>query len=130
MDVQSAIHIIEESPDFEQFSKLKKIFKDRIEELKETDHTERGICNYYLLRIVLRSNLMYETEECRDYLGEMNKEFKEQMKKYQKDRKKFAKSEINDYFRLMERSYGSLEIIFRRKDFFEEEQKCSGSFKE
>jgi len=46
MDVQSAIHIIEESPDYEQYSKLRNIFKDRINELKETDYTERGICYY------------------------------------------------------------------------------------
>jgi hypothetical protein len=124
MDVQSAIHIIEESPDYEQFSKLRNIFKDRLKDLQETDYTERGICYYYLLRIVLRSNLMYETEECRDYLSNMAAEFKKQLKKYKKDHKKFAKQEINDFFRLMERSFGSLEIIFRKKDFFEEERHC------
>jgi hypothetical protein len=122
MDIQSAIHIIEESPDYEQFTKLRNIFKDRLEELQETDFTEKGICYYYLLRIVLRSNLMYETEECREYLGNMDIEFKKQLKKYEKDRKKFSRQEINDFFRLMERSYGSLEIIFRKKDFFEEEK--------
>ena len=121
MDVQSAIHIIEESPDYDEFSKLKKIFKDRLEELKETDFTERGVCYYYLLRIVLRSRLMYETQECRDYFHEMNEVFKAQLKKYRKDRRKFPITEIEDFFRLMERSYGSLEIIFRQKDFVEEE---------
>jgi hypothetical protein len=121
MDVQSAIHIIEESPDYDEFSKLKKIFKDRLEELKETDFTERGVCYYYLLRIILRSRLMYETQECRDYFNEMNLVFKKQLKKYRKDRRKFPITEIEDFFRLMERSYGSLEIIFRQKDFVEEE---------
>lgn len=124
MDVQSAIHIIEESPDYEQYSKLRNIFKDRIKELKETDYTERGICYYYLLRIVLRSHLMYETEECKENFEKMDAEFKQQLKKYQKDHSKFPREEINDFFRLMERSYGSLEIIFRKKDFFEEEKKC------
>ena len=120
MDVQSAIHLIEESPDYDEFAKLKKIFKDRLEELKESDYTERGVCNYYLLRIVLRSHLMYETQECKDYFIEMGQEFRRQLKKYRKDHKKFVQSEINDFFRLMERCYGSLEIIFRRKDFIEE----------
>jgi len=123
MDVQSAIKIIEESPDYERFTKLKKIFKDRLDELKESDYTERGICYYYLLRIVLRSHLMYETEECRDYFQGMNDEFSRQHKKYKRDRKKFEKSEIDDFFRLMERSYGSLEIIFRKKDFVEEQKR-------
>lgn len=122
MDVQSAIHIIEESPDYDEFAKLKKIFKDRLEELKDTDYTERGVCYYYLLRIILRSHLMYETQECKDHFKEMNDVFKKQLKKYRKDRRKFPESEIADFFRLMERSYGSLEIIFRQKDFFEEEQ--------
>jgi hypothetical protein len=121
MDVQSAIQIIEESPDYEQFSKLKKIFKDRLEQLKETDYTERGICYYYIIRIILRSHLMYETEECRDNFKLMSEEFIKQLKKYKKDHKKFDKNEILDFFRLLERSYSSLEIIFRRKDFIEEE---------
>lgn len=124
MDLQSAIHLIEESPDYEQYAKLKKVFRDRLEELKETDFTERGICYYYLLRILLQSHLLYETEECREYLEGMNENFLKQLKKYKKDRAHFDKSEIDDFFRLMERSYGSLEIIFRKKDFFEEEQHC------
>ena len=124
MDVQSAIHIIEESPDYEQYSKLRNIFKDRLSELKETDYTERGICYYYLLRIILRSHLMYETEECRNYLDQMDEAFKQQLKKYRKDHAKFPKEEIQDFFRLMERSFSSLEIIFRKKDFFEEEKHC------
>lgn len=124
MDVQDAIKIIEESPDYEQFAKLKNVFNDRIEKLTEGDFTERGICYYYLLRIVLRSQLMYETEECREYFEKMNEEFKKQMKKYKKDGQKFEKSEVADFYHLMERSYGSLEIIFRKKDFFEEEHRC------
>lgn len=123
MDVQGAIHLIEESPDYEEFAKLKKIFRDRLDELKETDYTERGVCYYYLLRIALRSNLMYETQECKDYLSSMSDEYKKQLRKYRKDRKKFVQGEIDDFFRLMERCYGSLEIIFRRKDFLEEQQK-------
>lgn len=121
MDIQSAIQIIEESPEYKRFSKLKKVFKDRIKQLQATDFTEKGICYYYLLRIVLRSNLMYETEECREHFEKMNEEFRKQMEKYNKDGKNFNPSEIQDFFKLMERSYGSMEIIFRKKDFFEEE---------
>lgn len=123
MDIQAAIQLIEESPDYEQFSKLKKIFKDRIEELKPSDFTEKGVCYYYLLRIILRSQLMYEPQDCRDYFETMTKEFKGQYKKYVDDRNKFHPDEIRDFFKLIERSYGSLEIIFRKKDFFEEEKR-------
>lgn len=120
MDIQSAIHLIEESPNYREFEKIKQIFKDRLEELKETDFTERGVCYYYLLRIVLRSHLMYVTEECRDYLAGMNGEFEKQRLKYKKDGKNFNSNEINDFFHLLERSYGSLEVIFRRKNFVDE----------
>lgn len=123
MDIQAAIQIIEESPKYEQFSALKKIFKDRLDELKESDFTERGICYYYLLRIVLRSHLMYETEECREYLEGMNREFLRQLKKYKKDGDRFEQAEIADFFRLMERSYSSLEVIFLKKDFLELREK-------
>ena len=120
MDVQAAIHLIEESPNYQEFERIKQIFKDRLEELKETDFTERGVCYYYLLRIVLRSHLMYVTEECRNYFAKMNEEFEKQCVKYKKDGKKFNSSEIDDFFHLLERSYGSLEVIFRRKNFVDE----------
>jgi hypothetical protein len=120
MDVQDAIHIIEESRRYEEFAKLKKVFKDRLKELHESDFTERGICYYYLLRIVLRSHLMYETEECREYLDQMNAEFEKQRQKYHRDASHFNRNELADFFRLMERSYGSLQMIFRKKDFLEE----------
>lgn len=120
MDLQDAIQIIEESPHYEEFAKLKKIFSDHLKDLRDSDFTERGICYYYLLRIVLRSHLMYETEECRDYLGKMNEEFEKQRQKYRQDGRHFNRDEIADFFRLMERSYGSLQTIFRKKDFLEE----------
>ncbi len=122
MDIQAAISLIEQSSNDKQFSKLKKVFRDRIAELQETDFTERGVDYYYLLRIILNSHLMYETEECRDYLDQMNTAFSKQLHKYFKDRDKFNFNKIHDFFKLMERSYGSLEIIFRKKDFFEEEK--------
>lgn len=120
MDIQSAIHLIEENPNYEEFAAIRRVFTDRLAELKETDFTERGICYYYLLRIVLRSHLMYVTEECQDYFSKMNEEFEKQRIKYKKDGKKFSRSEINDFFHLLERSYGSLEVIFRHKNFVDE----------
>ncbi len=125
MDLQSAIHLIEESPQYGQFEKIKKVFNDRLRELKETDFTERGICYYYLLRIVLLSHLMYVTEECHDYFAKMREEFAKQVAKYKRDGKKFPPSEVNDFFHLLERSYGSLEVIFRRKNFVDEMKQSS-----
>ena len=124
MDIQEAIQIIEESPDYEQFKKLKNIFRDRLEELDKNDFTERGVCYYYLLRIILRSQVNYETEECRDSFIDMRHEFSKQLRKYKKDGKRFDKQEIGDFFHLAERCFGSLEIIFRHKDFFEEERRA------
>jgi len=121
MEFQDAVKFIEGHAAYDRFDKIKNVFKKRLKELDKTDYVERGICYYYLLRIMLNPSLMYDTDECREYLEKMNEAFKTQFKEYKKRDKKIAKDEMEDFFRLMERSYASLEVIFRNKNFFEEE---------
>jgi hypothetical protein len=127
MEFQDAVKFIEGHSAYDRFDKIKNVFKKRLKEVDKTDYVERGICYYYLLRIVLNPSLMYDTDECREYLGKMDEAFKAQLKEYKKNDKKFAKDEMEDFFRLMERSYSSLEVIFRNKNFYEEEWTVSES---
>ena len=75
MDFQDAIRKIEERGDFNRYAELKPIFEKRLEELKPGDHTERGLCYYYLLVSYLKAHLVHETEESIEYYEKMDKAF-------------------------------------------------------
>jgi len=117
MDFQEAIRKIEERGDFNRYAEVKPIFEDRLSELRPGDHTERGICNYYLLASYLKANLVHETAEAIKYYEAMDDAFMEQLEVYQEKTNKFSWSEIQDFFRLMERCYGSLEFLYLKHDF-------------
>ncbi|OGJ53207.1 hypothetical protein A2448_00875 [Candidatus Peregrinibacteria bacterium RIFOXYC2_FULL_41_22] len=119
MNFNEAISIIEQRGDFHEYARLKKVFEGRLAELKENDHTERGLCYYYLLQSLLKAHLVYDTEECRDMFEKMRDEFKARDKEQSKNPKNYTKSEIKDFYRLMERCYSSLEINYARKGFNE-----------
>lgn len=117
MDFQEAIRKIEERGDFNRYAEVKPIFADRLEELRPGDHTERGICNYYLLASYLKAQLVHETAEAIGYYEEMDNSFMLQLAVYREQTNKFSWSEIQDFFRLMERCYGSLEFLYFKHDF-------------
>lgn len=119
MTFQEAIQAIEEKENIDRYSRLKSVFEKRLKELGPEDFTERGICYYYLLRILLKGHLLFENEECLNYYSALNGAFCAQEKIYQKNPRKFNPSEIHDFYRLMERCYSSLEVIYDKKDFLE-----------
>src|SRR3989339_768490 len=105
MNFNEAISIIEQRGDFHEYARLKKVFEGRLAELKENDHTERGLCYYYLLESLLKAHLVYDTEECREIFGKMNEEFAAREKKHSKNTKNYSRIEIQDFYHLMERCY-------------------------
>ena len=117
MDFQEAIRKVEERGDFNRFAEVKPVFEQRLSELKSGDYTEEGLCHYYLLVSYLKANLVHETEESVEFYENMERAFLKQEEIYRKDHKKFSWSEIKDFFRLMERCYGSLEILYLKHDF-------------
>jgi len=117
MDFQEAIRKIEERGDFNRYAEVKPIFEDRLDELRPGDHTERGICNYYLLVSYMKANLVHETAEAIKYYEAMDDSFMAQLEVYRAQTHKFSWSEIQDFFRLMERCYGSLEFLYLKHDF-------------
>lgn len=117
MDFQEAIRKIEERGDFNRFAEVKPIFENRLEELKPGDYTEEGLCYYYLLVSYLKAQLVHETEESIDFYERMDIAFTKQQEVYEKEYKKFSWSEMADFFRLMERCYGSLEYLYTTHDF-------------
>jgi len=117
MDFQDAIRKIEERGDFNRFAEVKPIFETRLDELKPGDFTERGLCYYYLLISYLKADLVHETMECIEFYEKMCSAFEKQEKVYREEHKKFSWSEIKDFFRLMDRCYGSLEFLYHKHDF-------------
>lgn len=119
MDFQDAIRKIEERGDFNRYAEVKPVFEEQLKSLKPTDHTERGLCYYYLLVSYLKAQLVHETEESIDFFERMDRHFLAQEKIYLTESNKFTKGEIQDFYRLMERCYNSLEFLYKKHDFKE-----------
>ena len=117
MKFQEAIQKIEERGDFNRFIEVKSIFEERLAQLKPNDHAERGLCYYYLLVAYLKGKLVHETEECVHFFRKMDKAFAQQANEYLYGSHKYAWSEVVDFYRLMERCYGSLEFLYLQHDF-------------
>lgn len=117
MDFQEAIRKIEERGDFNRFAEVKPIFEERLAQLRPGDHTERGICYYYLLVSYLKADLVHETEEAMEFYEKMDQAFEKQEQVYKDERRKFSWSEMADFFHLMERCYNSLEFLYHKHDF-------------
>lgn len=117
MNFQEAIQKIEERGDSNRYAEVKPVFEEQLRTLKVTDYTERGLSYYYLLVSYLKAQLVHETEESMDYYEEMDACFLAQEKEYLAQSKKFTKSEVQDFFRLMERCYNSLEFLYERHSF-------------
>ena len=117
MDFQAAIRKIEERGDFNRYAEMKPIFEEQLTNLKRDDHTERGLCHYYLLVSYLKAQLVHETEESKDYYEAMDKAFLKQEETYLTHGEKFSPEEIQDFYRLMERCYNSLEFLYQKHAF-------------
>lgn len=117
MNFQEAIRKIEERGDFNQYVELKPIFESRLRDLKISDHIDRGICYYYLLVSYLKAQLVGETEESMEFYEKMDRSFKLHEKTLRADKDKRYEREIEDFYRLMEKCYGTLERIYTKKSF-------------
>lgn len=117
MDFQDAIRKIEERGDYNQYAELKPVFEARLKELKEDDYTEVGLCYYYLLISYLKAHLSHETEEAAGFYEKMDTAFLDQFKTYLKEDRKAHMEEFKDFFKLMEKCYSALELLYIKKNF-------------
>lgn len=117
MNFQEAIQKIEERGDFNRYAEVKPVFEDQLRHLKSGDHTERGLCYYYLLVSYLKAQLVHETEEAQSFYEEMGAAFLKQEQEYLARPKHFTKNEVLDFYRLMERCYDAIEFLYERHSF-------------
>jgi hypothetical protein len=117
MNFQDAIRKIEERGDFNRYAEVKPVFEEQLKQLSKGDHTERGLCYYYLLVSYLKAQLVHETEEAIEYYEKMEAAFLTQEREYRAKLGKFASGEVQDFYHLMERCYNSLEFLYQHHDF-------------
>ncbi len=122
-DVSALIHKIEEQSDLEQKEDMQAVFLQRLNALPKYEYRERGICLYYILRIILSTHQHYETTQAQKYYEKMLDCFRAQHRKYgEKRTKKLHKNtrtRIDHFYRLMERVFSSLEVLYDQKDFID-----------
>lgn len=117
------IQKIEEREDIQD--EMKRVFADYLKTLPVYDYRSRGICFYYILRIILKAHQHYETTEARRYYDKMvavfrlqNAKYKEKLK-HRSQLKTTALTRISNFYRMMERFFSSLEVLYDKKDFLD-----------
>lgn len=123
--IDPVIREIEERDDLEEKGKLQELFLKRLKKLPKSNHHERGICYYYILRLILKTHQHYESPKAIRYYKKMQHEFRKQHKIHREKTKKKrflhkgTKTHIGNFYRLMERFFSSLEVLYDKKDFLE-----------
>ena len=121
--IEAIIRDIEEREDLEEKEKIQELFRDRLKRLARTNHHERGVCYYYILRLILKTHQHYESRTAKKIYRKMEHEFRKQHEIYKEKLKKKrfmhvrTKTHIGNFYRLMERFYSSLEVLYDKKDF-------------
>jgi len=125
MDLHEAMHFIEGRDTNERFAEARKTLQKRLQETKEDE--ERGTCNYYLLRLLLREHLLFENKEARDIYQKMHRSFRAAEREYKQEffamkrgeAKEALRSQIEAFYRLIDSYYIVLEKIYQKKGFVE-----------
>ncbi|MCF7856505.1 potassium channel family protein [Candidatus Gracilibacteria bacterium] len=125
MNLHEAMHFIEGREVDDRFAEARKTLKKRLQETLEDE--ERGTCNYYLLRLMLREHLLFENKEARDIYQKMQLNFLTAERNYRKEffkmkrgeEKKVLRSQIEAFYRLIDSYLVVLEKIYQKKGFLE-----------
>lgn len=129
MRIQEAIEFIENFEIPERLTQSKEAIKKSLSNLPKNDFEEIGTHYYYLLRVILRSHILFETDSAKYFYRKMKDHFKKQEEKYQSElknnkNKEVIKLQFDVFYQMMERYYSSLEVVFDKKDFREAKQKA------
>ncbi|MFH0776624.1 MAG: potassium channel family protein [Patescibacteria group bacterium] len=123
MDFHSALHFIEGREEDERFVEARRAIQKQLEESEESE--ERGTCNYYLLRLMLREHLLFENKDTRDAYQRMRDNFLAAEREYKKnffqmkrgEEKENSRSQIENFYRLVDSYFIVLEKIYQKKGF-------------
>lgn len=96
-------------------------FKNNLTKQEYDQYTVEAIAYYYSLRDVLKQHMLYEHKQARELYDKMSDAFKKQETLYRSDKKAYKTGDgferVSNFYLLMEKCYGSLEVIYDKKDF-------------
>ena len=128
MDYIEAISVIDHNHTDEKIEEAKDILQQKIQTADTDDDEARGTYYYYLLKATLQTHLLFETPICVSYYEEMHNHFLRQLDRYREEvyverslpkhkRSNLKRMQLKSFFKLMERYYSSLELLYRNKNF-------------
>lgn len=125
MDFHGAMHFIEGREEDERFTDARHAIQKKLAETEDSE--EQGTCNYYLLRLMLREHLLFESKDARDVYKKMRENFlaaerecrKNFFKMKRGEEKENLRSQIENFYRLVDSYYIVLEKIYQKKGFVE-----------
>jgi hypothetical protein len=129
MELQDAIHLIEGRESDERFEQARTTLENRLKKVKDPE--EKATCYYYLLRLLLREHLLFETKEARDLYHEMWSNLMECEAAYRKrytakkdpTEKKIIRAQIIAFFQLADSYLNVLENIYYKRGFIEAKER-------
>jgi len=124
MKIQDAISFLEDFEASDDLSKARDAIKKSLQKLDKNDFEQIGTHFYYLLRIVLKSHILFETDTAKYFYKKMCENFARQEEKYLQNlktakKRNVVKLQLEVFYQIMERHFSSLELIYKKKDFFE-----------
>ena len=122
MKIGDAIRVIEEFEMPEHLLRARESVKKNLQKIPKDHFEEIGTHFYYLLRIILRGPVMFETDTIKYFFKKMVTNFHRQEEQYRADLKDSKKREIvkiqmDVFYQMAERYFSSLELVFKKKDF-------------
>jgi len=98
-------------------------FRNKVEKQNWAEYTKEGVEYYYLLRDELKIDTLYESHKAKDLYQKMEESFERQLQLYLSNIRGYNEGEkyleLADFYLLMEKCYGSLEVIYDKKDFID-----------
>ena len=129
MKIQDAISFLEDFEVSQDLTKARDAIKKNLSQLEKDDFENIGTHFYYLLRIILKSHILFETDTAKYFYEKMAKNFAKAEEKYlellkNSKKKAIVKIQLEVFYQMMERYFSTLESIYRKRDFFEARKKA------
>lgn len=111
----------------ERLGQAEKVFHDGLRGIPEDDNEKKGQYYYYLLRIMLRKHIHFENPMLLNFYQNMSESFQKKANQYQEEyrteedvrKKSLVKTQMKAFYKMLERYYQSLEIVYDKKGFVE-----------
>jgi hypothetical protein len=131
--LSDAIKTLEGHIQNQKLEEAKELLVEKLKGLSHENFEDRAIIYYYLLRTYLQGEVHIENAILIDYYEKMVTNFRRQEQKYKEEiahlnnKKLEGKVQLMQYkafYKLVERYFSSLELLYGKKDFHETRQKA------